>query len=135
MIGDVYAHGLEKEREHRRAGRAIDIVIAINGNSLALLDGAANACHRARHVIHEERIVQPFEGGAEKFAGLLEGAHAARDERAGNACRHIKRLFQFLRGLKVFRRKHMLVRKTPAVTQRQPFLKESRARRKTPVGE
>ena len=55
--------------EEHHAGGAVDVVVAVDQDALALADGARDALNGDRHVAQGQRIVQFFEGRVQEAVG------------------------------------------------------------------
>jgi hypothetical protein len=59
---DVGAEELETSTQDHRRGHPVDVVVAMDGDPLAVGDGAENPVDRQRHVGQTEGIVQIIKG-------------------------------------------------------------------------
>ena len=51
----------QRAQKHRRARRAIDVVVAVNQNRFLIVDRLPQALHRVRHAAHQKWIVKLIE--------------------------------------------------------------------------
>ena len=90
-VGDEEARldalALQEGEHHRRRGRPVDVVVAVDEHALAVADGAGDALGGGVHVAHLERVVEAAERRAEERPGLVERGHAAQQEGAGEGVR------------------------------------------------
>ena len=86
-VGNVEVHLVREAADEgineRNGGRAVHVVVAVDEYLLLAGDGLVETFHRDVHVLHQERVVQVVEAGAEEGTRLLEAFHAAGHQKFG----------------------------------------------------
>ena len=72
-VHDVTAEQFQRASQDDRRNHAIDVIIAMDRDSLLSLDRSEQPVDRLRHVGKLEGIVQMVEGGVEKTCGRRRG--------------------------------------------------------------
>ena len=82
VVVDLSAAQLQRRLEDDDGGGAVHVVVAIDEDGLAALDGGAQALHRRAKAGHQIGRVQVAERGIEELAGLLRVLNAARRQQS-----------------------------------------------------
>ncbi len=91
---DAAADGGEKALNERRRGRAVDIVVAEDGDELAVGDRAHQPRHRHVHVLQMRRVGQEVAQGRREEALRRLDLDAARGQQPADDLRQVETLRQ-----------------------------------------
>src|SRR5262249_1281668 len=86
------AHQAQSLPKNRRPGKAVDVVISVNADPLALLNRPPHALGRVWHTRQQRRVVEPFERRRQETLRISRLANAAIDQEL----RHNRRQSQSL---------------------------------------
>ena len=90
---------LEVGVDHRHGSGAVHIIVAIDQDFLAVVDGLKHAFDGLVHVLHEEGVVELRERGAEERFGFFVVGNSALDKQSGKVLidiEHLDNLFNLL---------------------------------------
>ncbi len=81
--GRLPTAGAHEQRQQRRAGRAIDIVVAVDEDAFTLVDRLRQTCGGAFHAQHGLWLVQVAQAVGEPLLGLIRALDATQGEQSG----------------------------------------------------
>ena len=85
--------------KQRHGRRSVDIVVAINHDSLLFAYRLVDAVHRLSHALHQEGVVDLVESRTEEFACLLKRRHTPLHEQCGDNSVYAQRCCKFFNSL------------------------------------
>jgi len=83
VMGDARSGELQSFRKHHHRRCAIDVVVAVQQNFLAVFDGLPETPDGAVHIFQKERIEKVFDGRVQEAKRSLLLTHASHLENTG----------------------------------------------------